>query len=108
MSEYSYKDLFLWMGFLSKCSKIMLPKLIKMWTRTCAHIHTYLHGTMFVFWVFDNKYQMVCLAMAFYYDNGSENNLTKFLSFLKYVFPIIEKLKAYIIADLLEPEVFFI
>ena len=33
------------------------------------------------------NYQMVCLAMELYYYNYYDNNLTKFISFVKYFFP---------------------
>ena len=76
----------------------MLSNIRKFYTDDGAHTQKYFHENMFVFGgIYDND-QMVCLAMALYYNNGSGNNWTKFLSFVKYFFPTIEYFKSCVIS----------
>ena len=60
----------------------MFTNIRKVYTNYGAHKQTSLYGTIFGFGGIYTNYQMLCLTMALYYDNKSENTWTKFMSFL--------------------------
>ena len=89
---------FLWLVFLYKMDQKNFSIIIKVDTIDGPHIKTYLPGKLCSFGVICVIDKFICLSVALYYDDLSENTWTKFISFVKYTFTKFVLLNTYIIS----------
>ena len=74
-------------------------RIIKFYPNCGAHMYTSLNVKLSSFCVIGTNYQYLCLEMALYYDNKFDNTCSKFISFVKYIYPEVYKATDYIISD---------